>query len=137
MNNWFTESSSQPQTANCGIRIQTGYKNRARRPPRAPQATQDRPRPSPDHPQHPQATPRLKLQKYVKVLIWKILAMTARLGTQNLQNFLFFIVKLTMYFTKLALQLLIAHYFFVIILILLSCWYKLIKINWLLLYHCD
>jgi len=39
-------------------------------------------------------------------------AMTARLGTQNLQNVLVFIVKLTMYFTKLALQLLIFHYFY-------------------------
>ena len=102
--------------------VESGYKNRARRPPRAPQATQDRPRPSPDHPQHPQATPGLKLQKYVKVLIWKILAMTARLGTPNLQNVLVFIVNLTMYLTKLALKLCIYHYFIVIILIVLSFW---------------
>ena len=48
MINWFTESSSQPQPANCGIRIQTGYKNRARRPPRA----HTLPRSSPAPPGH-------------------------------------------------------------------------------------
>ena len=38
--------------------------------------------------------------------------MTARLGTQNLQNVLVFIVKLTTHFTKLALELFTFHYFY-------------------------